>query len=923
MLLNLSFAQNNLMQTSKATLVTLGESSTDKSVYGPYNGLWNSKHIQYIYKADELIAAGAFAGKITSLAFYIEELSPVTMLNYTIKLGHTDLVNATTTTPIVTSFVVVKNPFSLDTVGQKIGWKTITFDEPFVWNGTSNIAIDICWGLNETFSSYGKVKTFDMITRNIIQKYSSSANVCEVAANSSNSVGVPSVQFAFMPAITDGGIANIISPNNFNWLWEAGNKEIKVSFKNYGTSNITDAQIEWKINGIAQTTKVFSGNIEPNQKTEVVLGSYNFNTANDFIIEAKILLNNDQDSSNNKFTKTYFVKDGLDVPYSENFDITENDSIPWFWKTVNNTTGWVVKNQNTMGILNPVGATSSPNSIVCFAQPNTAKNDWLFTPYFNFENGKTYNLRFKIKAPGNINGSMQFFPEKLEIKYGTNADVASMTNLLYTLIEDSHYDMEEVSVSFHAPATGKYVIGFHAYSLAGADFISLDDVSIEKMKSTDIKANNIVSPKNYLYVGDSSQVIVNIENIGTQAIDTISFEWKIGETQNVFTWPHTLNSLDDTNIVIIDNFKFTKDSIYDFNIKLIVNNDEDTTNNIIVSQLNVIKPFNIPYNQSFESNDFTTEFWTLESTGTVYWEKANSPMPQHLSKFAQFKASYALDGTNAYLISPFISIPATKNGTHVMKFYSNYFKTTFGEYGSNAELKINIVDSNNIVLSEGNLNYIYNFQDSGWVANALDLKEFEGKTIKIKFLGISDMGSYDIGLDNINLKAYEANKLLFNVIGGNGTLYAFANSKDLTSGDYVANESKVLFTANPNPNYIIKEWKINNTIVAGNNQNTLVLDNFNAETIVTVEFQSSSSLIENENSQIQIYPNPVKNELTIVNTEGLDNVKIIDVLGSSVYEANLNNSKTTIINTELLKNGLYFIQIKTKANIVTKRIIKQ
>jgi uncharacterized repeat protein (TIGR02543 family) len=74
----------------------------------------------------------------------------------------------------------------------------------------------------------------------------------------------------------------------------------------------------------------------------------------------------------------------------------------------------------------------------------------------------------------------------------------------------------------------------------------------------------------------------------------------------------------------------------------------------------------------------------------------------------------------------------------------------------------------------------------------------------------------------------------FSVTGGNGTLTATVDDVAISSGDFVQLGKNVVFTANPNTNYAVMEWKNNGTTVNGTNEvyNLTVSETHN----VTVEF---------------------------------------------------------------------------------------
>ncbi len=72
-------------------------------------------------------------------------------------------------------------------------------------------------------------------------------------------------------------------------------------------------------------------------------------------------------------------------------------------------------------------------------------------------------------------------------------------------------------------------------------------------------------------------------------------------------------------------------------------------------------------------------------------------------------------------------------------------------------------------------------------------------------------------------------------------------------------------------------------------------------------------------SSVKIYPNPVSTTFTIKTTEKIVSVELYDVLGRK--SQNLSSEKNH--NIEKLKNGIYFLKIKTDKNEYIEKLIKQ
>ena len=74
----------------------------------------------------------------------------------------------------------------------------------------------------------------------------------------------------------------------------------------------------------------------------------------------------------------------------------------------------------------------------------------------------------------------------------------------------------------------------------------------------------------------------------------------------------------------------------------------------------------------------------------------------------------------------------------------------------------------------------------------------------------------------------------------------------------------------------------------------------------------------NSMDALSIYPNPVKNLLTIRFEEEIQEIYIIDIYGSQVQV-----EKSLIFSVEGLASGVYILCIKTDHGIINKRFVKE
>ena len=203
----------------------------------PYNAHWESRHIQIVYTAAEINTAGGLPGNISALAWDISSLSTITLANYEVKMALTTATDASTHNSA--ALTTVKNAFDFITPSA-IGWKTITFDTPFNWDGVQNILVDICWGVNSDYDYQGQVWLYNIVAYQLRYINNSSANQCS-ATTDYLETGKPRVQFT-MPIFVCAPPTNLaainITNNSADLSWTTGIGSTAWNLE-YGNSGFT------------------------------------------------------------------------------------------------------------------------------------------------------------------------------------------------------------------------------------------------------------------------------------------------------------------------------------------------------------------------------------------------------------------------------------------------------------------------------------------------------------------------------------------------------------------------------------------------------------------------------------------------------------------------------------------------------------
>ena len=139
---------DNDVAPGNGTFTTIGTSAYylgNSSAGQPFDARLQTKKTQMLYLASELTAKGIATGVINSVAFNIGKNSTRPYVNFQIKMGLTTTSYLWDNTASSYNDVSTSTVKSLGSYSTTSGWNTFTLDNPFVWDGTSNVVIEICY----------------------------------------------------------------------------------------------------------------------------------------------------------------------------------------------------------------------------------------------------------------------------------------------------------------------------------------------------------------------------------------------------------------------------------------------------------------------------------------------------------------------------------------------------------------------------------------------------------------------------------------------------------------------------------------------------------------------------------------------------------------------------------------------------------
>ncbi|MGB0403436.1 MAG: gliding motility-associated C-terminal domain-containing protein [Salibacteraceae bacterium] len=141
---------------------------------------------QYLYLASDLKAMGLQAGPINAISWEITGLNNGAPINgFTIKIGCTAMIDLPQT-----GFVLgLKTIRSATSIFPGMGWNKFSFDDEYVWDGVSNIIIEMCWDNGNTRQTSHQIQTFDNTTYRSAKSYFQTSTFTASACGSATTTG--------------------------------------------------------------------------------------------------------------------------------------------------------------------------------------------------------------------------------------------------------------------------------------------------------------------------------------------------------------------------------------------------------------------------------------------------------------------------------------------------------------------------------------------------------------------------------------------------------------------------------------------------------------------------------------------------------------------------------------------------------------
>ncbi len=135
----------------------------------------------------------------------------------------------------------------------------------------------------------------------------------------------------------------------------------------------------------------------------------------------------------------------------------------------------------------------------------------------------------------------------------------------------------------------------------------------------------------------------------------------------------------------------------------------------------------------------------------------------------------------------------------------------------------------------------------------------------------------------------------------------------LTVTEYPTFDTTINATINPGETYA--EFGFNESEAGTYVQNLQSING--CDSTITLVLSVNSSLLDIEETEISLYPNPTKSKITF--SQAIEKVEVIDLTGKTILT--FTNAKT--INIESLPNGAYYLRLTNEEKTSMQKVIKQ
>jgi Pregnancy-associated plasma protein-A/CARDB len=555
-----------------------------------------------------------------------------------------------------------------------------------------------------------------------------------------------------VPVAIDLAIKKIIIPGTSS----CGNAITpSLQIQNLGTSNVTSARVQLKVNNAIIQTKDFPLNLTNLQTGEIQFSSYTPGSS-PLIFNFEILLVNgvtDPVSFNNTSSITTTIPTSTNIPIAENFD-----TMPPGWKIQNpdNIVGWALINTESNG-----------NSLYLnsYDYENQGALDQLISPaldlttvsfaYLKFDRayeyyGSGYEDRLRIL----VSTSCDFSNSPIVIFDKSGSELSTALSNTGDSFSPSAAEWKTEIISLGQFVGSKIQISFESINAYGNNQF-LDNIIVASDQLTDLSIVSLDNPSP-VSCNVNSTPSLRVKNLGTTPITSFKVQTTLnnqaavtqtisnvniqpGVEQAVSLSPLTLQSGSNSILTSISDpngFPDSNPGNNSFAFKRVVNSSSDI----------------IPLRENFENEFLTT--WSIVSQGQQeVWTPTETDQGTSLA-FTSFGNPNR--GEESWLVSPVMDL---SRALEASLFFDNAYA-----YNSSGDDRLRVMYSEDcgatfskilfsesgaaLSTTESNTSWIPS-DENDWRRNYIDLNQLAGKSnLRFAFIATAQNGNNQY-LDNI------------------------------------------------------------------------------------------------------------------------------------------------------------------------------
>ena len=264
-LFNLFFLGLTFTTYAQTPQFSIGGGTTSNS--WPFNSA--SHRIEHHWWANEF--TGSYYGFITTIYFRPVATASGVFTNLKISMAQTTGTSGFTGVVYWSPVTTVFGPTTYTMNTTAGAWYAFTLTTPFMYDPAQSLIVQVCFDSKTGTGS--SLYCLSVGSNPPSRRIYASGNVCASTSGSGPDVYRYDFGFDEAPAYAlDAGVSSLAAPIAFC----PGTYDVQVNLKNFGSTTLTSANINWTYYGIAQSSVPWTGSLATGAAAAVTLGSRSF-----------------------------------------------------------------------------------------------------------------------------------------------------------------------------------------------------------------------------------------------------------------------------------------------------------------------------------------------------------------------------------------------------------------------------------------------------------------------------------------------------------------------------------------------------------------------------------------------------------------------------------------------------------------------